>query len=128
MRAAKDRREEFNDPAREEDISRRNQTRLELWEKHLKDPTNCGLGRSPKVRGRSVLKLARACASRAATACDRVVSDLMLPLLEEVLWAYCGIVCACAQPLRSGMFQGDTGRMASSSSSFWRKSRWSSGS
>ena len=35
---AKDRKEEFYDPAREEDISRRNQTRLELWEEHLKDP------------------------------------------------------------------------------------------
>ena len=38
MKAAKDRKEEFYDPAREQDISRRNQTRLELWEEHLKDP------------------------------------------------------------------------------------------
>ena len=38
MRAAKDRKEEFYDPAREEDISKRNKTRLELWEVHLKDP------------------------------------------------------------------------------------------
>ena len=38
MKAAKDRKEEFYDPAREEDISRRNKTRLELWEEHLKDP------------------------------------------------------------------------------------------
>ena len=38
MKAAKDRREEFYDPAREEDISRRNKTRLELWEEHLKGP------------------------------------------------------------------------------------------
>ena len=37
-RAAKDRKEEFYDPAREEDISKRNKTRLELWEEHLKDP------------------------------------------------------------------------------------------
>ena len=35
MKAAK----EFYDPAREEDISRRNKTRLELWEEHLEDPT-----------------------------------------------------------------------------------------
>ena len=34
MKAAKDR----NDPAREDNISRRNKTRLELWEEHLKDP------------------------------------------------------------------------------------------
>ena len=38
MKAAKDRKEEFHVPAREEDISRRNKTRLELWEEHLKDP------------------------------------------------------------------------------------------
>ena len=38
MKAAKDRKEEFYDPAREEDISRRNKMRLELWEEHLKDP------------------------------------------------------------------------------------------
>ena len=37
-KAAKDRRDEFYDPAREEDMSRRNKTRLELWEEHLKDP------------------------------------------------------------------------------------------
>ena len=37
MKAAKDRQEKFYDPAREEDISKRNKTRLELWEEHLKD-------------------------------------------------------------------------------------------
>ena len=31
MRAAKDRKKEFYDPAREEDISRRGKTRLEMW-------------------------------------------------------------------------------------------------
>ena len=38
MKAARDRREEFYDLAREEDISKRNKTRLELWAEHLKDP------------------------------------------------------------------------------------------
>ena len=38
LKAAKDRKEEFYDPAPEEDVSRRNKTRLELWEEHLKDP------------------------------------------------------------------------------------------
>ena len=33
MRATKDRKEEFYDPAREEDISRRKKTRSELWER-----------------------------------------------------------------------------------------------
>ena len=32
MKAAKDRKEEFYDPAREEDFSKRNKTRLEMWE------------------------------------------------------------------------------------------------
>ena len=55
--------------------------------------------------------------------CDREVSDLMLPLWEEV-----GKVCVYAQSLSSGTSQGGTGRMVSSSSSFRRKSGWSSGS
>ena len=38
VKAAKDRKDNFYDPARKEDISRRNKTRLELWEEHLKDP------------------------------------------------------------------------------------------
>ena len=38
MQAAKDRKEEFCDPAREDNILGRNRTLLELWEEHLKDP------------------------------------------------------------------------------------------
>ena len=38
MKEAKDRTEEFYDPAREDNILGRNNTRLELWEEHLKDP------------------------------------------------------------------------------------------
>ena len=38
LKSAKDRKEEFYDPAREEDILRKNKTRLEMWEEHLKDP------------------------------------------------------------------------------------------
>ena len=38
MKAAKDRREEFYDPARKDNIWGRNTTGLELWEEHLKDP------------------------------------------------------------------------------------------
>ena len=47
MKAAKDRREEFYDPAREKDISKRNKTRLELWGEHLKDPI-AALDKAPK--------------------------------------------------------------------------------
>ena len=39
MKAAKDRGDEFNDSARKENILGRKQTRLELWEEHLKDPS-----------------------------------------------------------------------------------------
>ena len=35
-----------------------------------------------------------------------------------LFWMH-GTVCVYAQPLRNGMSQGDTGRMASSSSSFF---------
>ena len=38
MKVAKERKEVFYDPAREENISKRNKTRLELWEEHLKGP------------------------------------------------------------------------------------------
>ena len=38
IKAAKDRRDEFYDSARKENILGRNQTRLELWEERLKDP------------------------------------------------------------------------------------------
>ena len=38
MKAAKDKKEDFYDLARQDNIFRRNKTRLELWEEHLKDP------------------------------------------------------------------------------------------
>ena len=38
MKAAKDAGEEYNDPTREDNIKGRNETRLALWEEHLKDP------------------------------------------------------------------------------------------
>ena len=38
MKAAKDAGEEYYDPTREENIGARNETRLALWEEHLKDP------------------------------------------------------------------------------------------
>ena len=38
MKSAKDRRDEFYDSARKENILGRKQTRLELWGEHLKDP------------------------------------------------------------------------------------------
>ena len=38
MRAAKDAGEEYYDHTREDNIRGRNETRLALWEEHLKDP------------------------------------------------------------------------------------------
>ena len=40
MKAARDRDEEFHDPARKEDILGRTKTRLVLWEEHLTDPVS----------------------------------------------------------------------------------------
>ena len=75
--------------------------------------------------------------SKAVMSGDRVVSDLVLPQIYGAslcgkrsfgfFWMH-GTVCVYAQPLRNGMSQGGMGRTASSSSSFWRKSQWSSGS
>ena len=38
LKAAKGRRDEFYDLARKDNVLGRNQTRLELWEEHFKDP------------------------------------------------------------------------------------------
>ena len=38
MKAAKDREDDFNDSACKKNILERNQTRLELWEEHFRDP------------------------------------------------------------------------------------------
>ena len=55
VKAAKDRRDEFDDSARKENILGRNQTRLVLWEEHLTDPIIAG--QSFEVRGESVPRL-----------------------------------------------------------------------
>ena len=61
MKAAKDRREDFYDPERKDNVKGRNKTRLELWEEHLKDPiealdealkcdeTSCWLNFGPRL-------------------------------------------------------------------------------
>ena len=56
MKAAKAASEECYHPDGKDNILRRNETRLALWEKHLKD-TIVALDKSPEVRGNSVLKL-----------------------------------------------------------------------
>ena len=47
MKSAKDRREDFYDAARKDNILIRNKTRLELWEEHFKDPL-VALDKAPK--------------------------------------------------------------------------------
>ena len=111
-------KEEFYDPACEDDISRRNKTRLEL---HLKDPIaaldkalkcvesqycdvwlrqqgvdepNNGDLSESRAGDRVISEFgqrhvgSRLCGSKAAMTSDRVVSDLMLPLWEEVFWPF----------------------------------------
>ena len=66
MKAAKDREEEFYDPARKDKILGRKQTRLELWEEHLKCQENpyygCPLAQSSceKLRERQWPAVGRA--------------------------------------------------------------------
>ena len=88
MKAAKDRKEKFYDPAGEEDISRRNKTRLELWEEHLKDPIAALDKASKCVESQCWRWLEVLWKQKAAMTSDGVVSDLMLPLWGEVLWPF----------------------------------------
>ena len=128
MKAAKDEEEEFYDPALKDNISGRNQTRLELWEEHLKDP-RCSIGQSFEVLGDSVSRLTVGsrhfveswffqwpAAERAQAWCRRCGRDRCGKLFCLV-WTR-GIVCVYAQLPRIGTFRESMGRMASSSSSF----------
>ena len=56
MKAAKDREEEFYDPARKDNILRRKQTRLELWRRAHQGP-NKSLGQSSEVPRESASRL-----------------------------------------------------------------------
>ena len=121
MKAAKDRKEEFYDLGREEDIrnwierdwncgKNISRIRLQRWTKH-----------------QSALKVSTAvgstlCGSKAAMTSDWVVPDLMLPLWEEALWP---LLDACSVRLRTTATQWNV-PASSSSSSFWRKRQWSS--
>ena len=88
MKAAKDRREAFYDPTRKDNVLERNKNVIGVVER-TSQRSKCCAGQSIKLRGRSVLEVgSRLCGSKAAMAHDRVVSDLMLPLWEEVLWPF----------------------------------------
>ena len=122
MKAVKDRREDFYDPARKDNILKRNQTRLELWEEHLKDPI-IALDKALEKLGDSVSRmiggprhfvevvvfngLRPRCQKCGTHRCEKVFG---------LVWAR-GIVCVCAQPPRIGKFREVWGRVASSSSS-----------
>ena len=117
MKAVKDRREEFHDPARKDNILGRNWTRLELWGRAPQRP-NCGPGQSPKVRGSAGLKLARGFVEARqqwhAIGWCRIWCYRCGKRSCGLFWML-GIVCVYAQSPRNGMFQGDSGRTASSS-------------
>ena len=130
MKAANDRKEEFYDPARKDKILEKKCDAIGVVGRAPQRP-NCCAGQSPKVRWKiSTEAGSRLCGSKAAMACVRsggVRSDAIFVGRGPLAFSGCmETVCVCAQPLRSGMCQGDTGRMASSSSSFWRRSQWSS--
>ena len=127
MKAAKDREEEFYDPARKDNIFGRKQTRLELWEEDLKDPI-IALDRPLKClenlhggwplleafRGKSrVLQWPTAGWAQAfCKVCGRSLSGRAF----GPIWTR-GIVCVSAQLLRIGTSQGSMGRTTSSFSS-----------
>ena len=117
MKAAKDAGEEYYDPTREDNILGRNKTRLALWEEHLKDPIvaldkarKCGkfvLEVSAQVLGgRSVLQWLALASSKVF---GKPIWESVWPFLDP--W---NSVCVCAQHSWSGMYQGSTGRTASS--------------
>ena len=88
MKAAKDRKEDFYDPARKDNILSRNKTRLVLWEEHLKDIQLLRWTKPCSALKVSVKVGSRPCGSMVAMTGDWVVSDLVLPLWEEVLWPF----------------------------------------
>ena len=121
MKPGKDAGEEYFDPTRQDNIRGRIETRLALWEGHLKDPIvaldkplKCvwkirigGLGPSAWWKGVSQW---RALAS--SKACGKSRSGRAFgPAWNR--W----IVCVCAQRPWSGMCQGSMGSMARSFSS-----------
>ena len=89
--------------------------------------SNCCTGQSPEARGRSVLRLRLArgsCGIEVAKTSDRVLSDLMLPSWDEVLWPFqhdAWDSVRHAQPPRSGTSHGGMGCVDRSSSSSLKK-------
>ena len=116
MKAAKDREEDFCDPARKENILGRKQARPELWEER----PNHSLGQSSEVPRKSLSGLT-SCSkflrkvTRTAMACSWVGSGVLQKMRKASgpTWIR-GTACACARCPLIGMFQGSMGRMASS--------------
>ena len=91
--------------------------------------SNCCVGETPKVRGRSVLRMIVGSRLLWHRGCNdlrpggfrsdpRLMGQTFVGERSYGLFWMHGIVCVNAQLLRSGTSQGGTGRMASSSSSF----------
>ena len=112
-----------SEPERKDNILGRNQTRLELWEGHLKDPivpldkavSRLPIGSRPFVD--SVLSGLRPSGLRhGAKDLERAVVGKGVALF----WIR-GTACVCAQRPRIGTFQGSVDRTVSSSSFLLKK-------
>ena len=130
LKAAKDAGEEYYDPVREDNILGRNRTRLALWEGHLKDSI-VALEKALKCVEHSYTKvLARVLCGGSDTQWPALASSKVCGKSRSgrafgptwIQW----IVCVYAQHPWYGTYQGSTGRMASSFSSWFRRRNWMS--
>ena len=124
MKAVKDRREEYCDPARKEDIWGKTKTRLELWEEHLKDPL-VAPAKATEMFGESLLGLAFGfTVCRCQPLSSQWLSSIAAVKILQRMWegpCWEGVspskthgMCACAHHPASGTSRGSTGRMAAS--------------
>ena len=125
--AAKDRKEEFYDPAREEDISKRNKTRLELWEVHLKDPI-AALDKALQCIESPYWSWLEALWKQGSNdqRSGGVRSDATVVGRSPVAFSGCLGQCASTHNLRAVESPKET-RAVRRALSCWRKSWWSSG-
>ena len=122
MKAARDRREDYYDSERKDNILGRNTTRLEVWEEHLKRPT-CGPGQSSlqcvanQCQGwlltRDLSWIRSSMAERAQAWCQRCGTN-QCEMVFGLIWIL-GTESVCAQHPRIGMSQRSVDRTVSSS-------------
>ena len=121
MKTAKNREEEFYDPAHKFYIVGRKQTRLELCEEHLKDQI-IALDKALKCLQKFLSGLTSRSTflrkvTQTAMACGWMGSGVLQKMWASGLTWTRGTAHACARHPLIRTFQGSMGRMASSSSS-----------